>query len=284
LRRQIAARKREKFKHIWPIDPVSATPPKDWPGWPAGKRFALLLSHDVDTQKGRDNCMKLAQIEQDLGFRSSFNFVPERYQNSNSLQKNLRDKGFGIGVHGLKHDGKLFLNYKIFNQRAVKINSYLIKWRTEGFTAPSMHHNLNWLKALNISHSTSTFDTDPFEPQPDASRTIFPFWVGKENPSTAFLELPYTLPQDHLLFIILKEKNNNIWKTKLDWIAEKGGMALLNTHSDYMNFNNRKLGDEEYPIEFYTEFLEHTKAKYTDQFWNVLPGDVVQFLKKSFTK
>ena len=45
------------------------------------------------------------------------------------------------------------------------------------------------------------------------------------------------MPQDHLLFVILQEKNIDIWKRKLDWIAEKGGMALLNTHSDYMSFD-----------------------------------------------
>ena len=119
LRRQIAARKRESYSHIWPIDPASAKPPENWPGWPDGKKFALLLSHDVDTPKGRDNSTKLAQLEESLGFRSYFNFVPERYQNSNSLQKDLRDKGFGIGVHGLKHDGKLYLQGDFGNYRRV---------------------------------------------------------------------------------------------------------------------------------------------------------------------
>jgi len=35
----------------------------------------------------------------------------------------------------------------------------------------------------------------------------------------------------------MKEKNINIWKHKLDWVASKGGMAFLNTHPDFMNFN-----------------------------------------------
>ena len=39
------------------------------------------------------------------------------------------------------------------------------------------------------------------------------------------------------LFILMKEKNINIWKQKLDWIAEHGVMALMNTHPDYMNFD-----------------------------------------------
>ena len=283
LRRQSARRKRESYSHVWPIDPTTAKAPEGWPGWPDGKKFALLLCHDVDTQKGVDNCLKLAELETKLGFRSFFNFIPERYKNSNSLHLALRKGGFAIGVHGLKHDGKLFRSRMLFNQRAANINSYLIKWKTEGFTSPSMLRNSDWLKALNISYSTSTFDTDPFEPQPEASRTIFPFWIGDGHHSPGYLELPYTIPQDHLLFVILKEKNIDIWKKKLDWIAEKGGMALLNTHADYIRFDGGKLGSEEYPISYYAECLKFIKEKYNNQYWNVLPGEVVRFWKKTMT-
>jgi len=41
------------------------------------------------------------------------------------------------------------------------------------------------------------------------------------------VELPYSLPQDFSLFVIMRERNIDIWKIKLDWIVEKGGMALL---------------------------------------------------------
>ena len=67
--------------------------------------------------------------------------------------------------------------------------------------------------------------------------TIIPFWVSKDGFQKGYVELPYTLPQDFTLFILMKEKNIEIWKQKLDWIAEYGGMVLLNTHPDYMNFD-----------------------------------------------
>jgi hypothetical protein len=70
LRRQIARYKRRKYSHIWPIDPASNKPPDGWTGWPDGKKFALLLCHDVDTQQGHDHCLKLAELEANLGFRS----------------------------------------------------------------------------------------------------------------------------------------------------------------------------------------------------------------------
>jgi hypothetical protein len=47
------------------------------------------------------------------------------------------------------------------------------------------------------------------------------------NPERHYVELPYTLPQDSTLFLVLRELNNDIWKHKLDWIAMNGGMALV---------------------------------------------------------
>jgi hypothetical protein len=42
------------------------------PGWPNGKKFALVLTHDVESAEGLDKCYQLAEIEERLGFRSSF--------------------------------------------------------------------------------------------------------------------------------------------------------------------------------------------------------------------
>jgi hypothetical protein len=90
----------------------------------------------------------------------------------------------------------------------------------------------------------STFDTDPFEPQPEGMGTIFPFWVHDGSKTKGFVEIPYTLPQDFTLFVLMREKNIDIWKKKLDWIVEKGGMALLITHPDYMIFGGKRPGME----------------------------------------
>jgi hypothetical protein len=235
----------------------------------------------VDHQKGQDRVLELTKLEMRCGFRSAFNFVPERYTNHEEIKKYLRTNGFEINAHGLVHDGNLFKNKKIFEQRAIKINRYLREWESTGFTSPSMHHNLSWLHELNITHSISTFDTDPFEPQPDAVRTIFPFWIPDNHNNAGYVELPCTMPQDHLLFVILQEKTIDIWKRKLDWLAEKGGMVLLNTHSDYMNFGDHRLNDEEYPVRYYLEFLEFVKEKYADQYWRALPGDVTRFWREN---
>jgi hypothetical protein len=282
LRRLIARYKRKKYAHIWPIDPHAATPPAGWKGWPDGKQFALVIMHDVDTQIGHDKCSKLMDLEEGLGMRSTFNVVPERYKVSGQLLKDIKSRGFGLGVHGLNHDGKLFLTYDGFRKKAAKINEYIKSWDAKGFSSPSMHHRLEWMHHLDIESSTSTFDTDPFEPQSDAIGTIFPFIVQNDPAREGFVEMPYTLPQDFTLYIILHEKNIDIMKTKLDWIVKNKGMALFNTHPDYMDFSDGKQRRyEEYPVSLYKEFLLYIKNSYAGNYWDALPHDMAIYLKSN---
>jgi peptidoglycan/xylan/chitin deacetylase (PgdA/CDA1 family) len=277
LRRWVVLNKREKYSNVWPIDEKSANPPNGWSGWPDGKQFALVLTHDVETLAGQQKCFQLAKLEESLGFRSSFNFVPEEYNVSHTLRNYLTEHGFEVGAHGLYHDGNLFSSKKKFQKQAFEINRYLKEWKSVGFRTPCMYHNLEWISGLNIEYDSSTFDTDPFEPQPDGVGTIFPFWVQNGSKNKGFVELPYTLPQDFTLFVLMREKKIDIWKRKLDWIAGKGGMALLNTHPDYMDFGGKKPGMEEYPVEYYEEFLQYIKSRYGSQIWHALPKDISRF-------
>ena len=281
LRRKIVLKKRLACANIWPIDQKANKPPDEWSGWPEQKRFALVLTHDVESAKGLNKCYELIRLEEHLGFRSSFNFVAEGYNIMPELRHYLTSKGFEVGMHGLYHDGNLYKSKKIFHRQAVRINQYLKEWGSVGFRAPSMYHNLDWTHSLDIEYDASTFDTDPFEPQPDGMGTIFPFFVQGNSSRKGYVELPYTLPQDFTLFVMLKEKNIDIWKQKLDWIVENRGMALFITHPDYMNFDGKKLGIEEYPIKYYEDFLNYVKSKYDGQYWHVLPKDVARFYKES---
>lgn len=268
-----------RFSGVWPIDPVSGGAPENWPGWPEGKRFAFVLTHDVEKEKGLSRVKELTKIEMACGFRSSFNFVAKGYETDREILESLRKNGFEIGVHGVYHDGKMFSSYTIFKERAVIVNQCLADWGGVGFRAPSMHHNLKWLSELDIEYDASTFDTDPFEPQPDGARTIFPFWCNGALGGKGFVELPYTLPQDFTPFILLKQQSNDLWKRKLDWIVEKGGMALLNSHPDYMSFTGNHPGFEEYPVELYRDFLKYVQEQYSGEYWHALPWQVAEFVR-----
>ena len=284
LRRQLAARKRQQAQQTWPIDAKSKTPPTGWPGWPDGKRFAVVLTHDVEWATGQEKCLELMRLEQGLGFRSSFNFVPERYPVSARLHQVLIRHGFEVGVHGLKHDGKLYRSKDVFQKRAAKINGYLKAWDAVGFRSPSMHHNLDWLQQLDVLYDASTFDNDPFEPQSDGVGTIFPFWAPGNGAQKGYIELPYTLCQDFTLFIIMREPGIDIWKRKLDWVAEHGGMVLVNVHPDYLAFNEQQLGLETFPVAYYSDLLEYIRGRYRGQYWHALPREVAEFVRKHCAK
>lgn len=280
LRRLIILWKHPRYRNIWPIDEEAAKIPDKWSGWPQKKKFALVLTHDVETAIGQKRSLQLMELEKEMGFRSSFNFVPERYKVSDTIRNELTISGFEVGVHGLKHDGKLYSSRKIFRERSNKINQYLEDWKAVGFRSPSMHHRLDWIEELSIEYDASTFDTDPFEPHPDGVRTIFPFHVKPTSGKKGYVELPYTLPQDFTLFVLLKKKIE-IWKQKLDWIAANGGMALVLTHPDYMTFNHEKPKAGNYPVEYYIKFLEYINNEYKGQYWHVLPKQIARFWSSS---
>ena len=264
---------------VWPIDERTAAPPPDWTGWPEGKRFALVLTHDVESPRGYDRVLKLAELEEKLGFRSSFNFVAEDYPVAPALLQQLERRGFEVGVHGLTHDGSLYHSRKEFLEQAARINQVLKDWKAAGFRSPCMYHNLEWLHDLDIEYDASTFDTDPFEPQPDALGTIFPLFVPNPGNGGGYVELPYTLPQDLHLFVLMQETSIDIWKKKLHWLAENGGLAMSATHPDYMAFGSSRAACDEYPAERYAAFLDHIAHTYQGAFWHPLPRELARFWK-----
>lgn len=284
LRRKMLVARLHKYEDVWPILKGSEKKPENWQGWPDGKKFAFVLTHDVEHKRGYDRVLKLMEIEKQLGFVSSFNFVPERdYVVERDLLLTLKENGFEYGVHGLYHDGKLFSSEEEFLKRAKKINHYLKYWGALGFRSPAMHHNLDWIGALDIEYDLSTFDTDPFEPQSDGVGTIFPLWVpNKRHKNSGYVELPYTLPQDFTPFILMQEKTINIWQKKTDWIVENGGMVLVNVHPDYINFSKNSNLTEEFNVNIYIEFLEYIKKKYFGNYWNPSPDQLAKFISNQY--
>jgi hypothetical protein len=232
--------------------------------WPDGHRFALVLTHDVETAQGSAFVPVLADLEERLGFRSSFNFVPERYAIDQALLSGLRQRGFEIGVHGLKHDGRLFSARRIFTRRAAKINEYLRAWAAVGFRAPYTHRNPEWMQALDIEYDLSFFDTDPYEPMPGGTMSIWPFLLG------SFVELPYTLVQDHTLMVILGAHTPRTWLDKVDFVERWRGMALVNTHPDYLR--------EPEHLAIYEAFLRAMAEK--NNCWRALPRDVARWWRQ----
>lgn len=282
LRRLRIPRIMRRNAGVWPIDENACDIPEDWNGWPGGKQFALVFTHDVESESGLAKVRDLAELEMTLGFRSSFNFIPEGpYRDPEGLRGWLGANGFEVGVHDLNHDGHLYESRESFAEKARSINGYLGKWGAVGFRSGFMLRQLDWLHDLNLLYDTSTFDTDPFEPQPEGTHTIFPFYI-KPPPGIAgpgYVELSYTLPQDSTLFILMREKTPEIWKRKLDWIARHGGLALVNIHPDYIDFGDAGTSGSTYPASILKEFLDYIRSDHDGMYWNPLARELAQWFR-----
>ncbi|HUP89685.1 MAG TPA: hypothetical protein VM100_10050 [Longimicrobiales bacterium] len=229
--------------------------------WPDDADFAFVPTHDVETADGMQNIERIARIEEDLGFRSSWNVVPHKYPVDLGYLRELQSRGFEIGVHGYSHDGKLFTSRRIFERRAPAINEALRAYRAVGFRAPMVHRNLEWLQSLEIEYDASYFDVDPYQAMPGGIGSVWPFIAGR------FVELPYTLPQDHTLFVALREKTGRIWEEKLEYVARLGGAAMFITHPDYLTSDAR--------LAAYQRLLE--KAREMPGMWHALPRQVAEW-------
>ena len=200
------------------------------------------------------------RLEQELGFCSSFNFIPEGdYKVPPELRAELESNGFEVGIHDLKHDGRLFLSRRAFSRKAARINRYLRDWNVAGFRSGFMLHKLDWLHELDIQYDASTFDTDPFEPQPEGRHTIFPFWVpargawqpgaspakprsARRAPSsgtlrTGYVDSLHVTPGFHAFLIAAESTRRTSGCKNLTGLRRHGGMALVNVHPDYLCFD-----------------------------------------------
>jgi peptidoglycan/xylan/chitin deacetylase (PgdA/CDA1 family) len=229
--------------------------------WPHGRQYAFVLTHDIETSAGQAFAHKVADLDSAFGFRSAFNFVPERYRVDRGLMQDLRARGFEIGVHGLKHDGRDFSSHVEFLRRASLTNRHLRDFEAVGFRAPLTHRNPEWMQALDIEYDSSFFDTDPYEPIAGGTMTIWPFQLGR------FVEMPYTLTQDYTASVVLGETSPRLWVEKTEFIRANHGMALLNTHPDYLRHPRT--------WSMYSAFLETMSGR--GDYYHALPRDVARW-------
>jgi peptidoglycan/xylan/chitin deacetylase (PgdA/CDA1 family) len=196
--------------------------------WPGGKRWGLVLTHDVETEVGFRNIEPVVRLEERYGFRSSWNLVAKKYPIDRGYVDELKSRGFEVGIHGYNHDGKDYLSRGLFRRRVRYVNRAIREYGAVGFRSPQTHRNLEWMQELDVAYDSSCFDIDPFQPMPGGTGSIWPFRAGK------FIEIPYTVPQDHVLFITLREETNEIWKRKSRWLIDRHALVCLITHPDYL--------------------------------------------------
>jgi hypothetical protein len=91
--------------------------------WSDNHEMAVCLTHDVETQTGVGLVDRLAKLEESLGYRSAWIFIPHKYKIDPGLITDLQERGHEICVHGYNHDGRLFESKRTFTRRSQLISS-----------------------------------------------------------------------------------------------------------------------------------------------------------------
>jgi len=214
----------------WLMDLASrvADGPVPWVApWPDGHEWCLVLTHDVETAQGVQDIELLRRAERAGGYRSSWNFVPERYVTPVATLERLREEGCEIGVHGLRHDGRDLASPRALRSRLPGMRAAAERWGATGFRSPATQRSWELMPRLGFDYDSSSTDTDPYEPQPGGCCSFLPFF------NQGLVELPITLPQDHTLFTILGHRDGALWVSKARELRARDGLVLVLSHPDY---------------------------------------------------
>ena len=233
--------------------------------WPRKWTWALVLTHDVEAQIGYDKLPELLRVEVEAGYRSSWNFVPQnRYVVDDQLVETLREQGFEVGVHGFNHDGRDLSSLATLRRRLPAIRAYAERWQAKGFRSPGTLRSAELMPLLGFDYDSSYTDTAPFEPQAGGCCTWLPYMIQD------LVELPITLTQDHTLFDLLGHRDETVWIEKARFLRQRGGMALVLTHSDYVGTPHL--------LDSYRRLL----AEFADDStaWKALPRDVSDWWRR----
>lgn len=230
--------------------------------WPKEFASCAVMTHDVETLRGRDFCSELMDLDDAYGIKASFQIVPEhQYAVPDSFLAGIQERGFEVNVHDLNHDGRLFRDRETFLARVELINHYGKAYAASGFRSAALYRNLDWYDDLDFSYDMSVPCVGHLEAQRGGCGSVMPFFIGK------ILELPLTTTQDYSLFHILNDYSIDLWKKQIAAIAEKHGLITFIIHPDYIL--------EPRARDTYKKLLGHlAQLRSAGNMWISSPGEV----------
>ncbi len=236
--------------------------------WPHGSSSCAIVTHDIETEIGREFCPQLMDIDDSVAIKSSFQIIPEsRYAVTSRVLDDIRERGFELNVHDLNHDGHLFRDREEFLRRAERINRYRKDFQASGFRSAVLYRNLDWYDALDFPYDMSVPNVAHLDPQRGGCCTVMPYFIGK------ILELPLTTTQDYSLFHVLNEYSIELWKRQIALITEKHGLVSFNVHPDYIH--------EKRARQAYQALLDHlARLRAERKIWIALPREVNQWWRE----
>lgn len=274
MRRSAARRQARTEFPEWPLEDVllrrrgaavaqASAEPDGLPAlapWPDGKRFAWVLTHDVESAEGLARADELLEVERRHAARSSWNLCTRWYEVDDRDVAEFERHGAEVGLHGLYHDDRHFRDRATFESLLPQIAEEMERLGAVGFRAPALHRNADWMHELPARYDSSFPHSDPFQPVAGGCCSIFPFFFGP------VVELPVTVDQDFTVFELLRDRDIGRWVSKSRWIAAHSGLVNVIIHPDYMTPERLALVEE---------FIAHLQG--LDGGWHALPHEVADW-------
>lgn len=224
--------RRHREHPSWPVAPaldvlLELAGRRTVPEW--GGRWAVTLSHDVDTVHGLRRAPAVADVVERAGFRSSFFVVGDALHREPAIAHELRQRGHEIGSHDLMHDNRLFLLAQAEQrERLQRARDSIAPFGGSGFRAPSLRRTAPLIAEIGrwFDFDSSTCDSDL--EQRRGCTTVLPFVLR------GCLEIPVTLPTDaSLMYLGLGPRAvSALWRRKCEFIRAARGIAVLVTHTE----------------------------------------------------
>jgi peptidoglycan/xylan/chitin deacetylase (PgdA/CDA1 family) len=281
LRGTLYSGKRRSAYPQWPIEPSVEVLRWLWyqtrkleghreppvPFWPEGRRYAVVLTHDVDTAQGQENIRRLADLEEAHGLRSCWYVTGRHYVLDYDLLQALLRTGHEIGLHGDTHDSTLaFGSAETIRKRLEACREPVSRLAMKGFRSPYFFRTRTLLREVEqqFMYDSSIPDTGSFLGAGTGCGSVFPLAVG------GLQVIPTTVPPDGALLADswTPEEIIELWLRKIRWIKAVGGVAVVLTHPEPEMSARRDM------VDAYGAFLQRLKAD--QDAWFALPREVAR--------
>lgn len=220
----------------WPLD-LSADFLADLCGkvsFYTGTKTPVVLSHDLDTSEGLENCVRqFLPLEERYGARSVSFLVPASWPIDYGLIRELIGRGHALGVHGFDHANKTaYCTEKEIHDRLQKGIARLKEYGAFGYRAPSLIRTRSLLRCLEhyYQYDSSIPTSGGLFPVPNnGCASARPYRIG-----STLWELPLSMPREAALYFLgyKPEEVLAIWINCAKKISESGGVIVLLTHCE----------------------------------------------------
>jgi hypothetical protein len=215
--------------------------------WPASKRAAAIITHDVDTDWVFRNpkwLETICDLEERYGFFGAWYCVPW-YSRSPAAERGMRrliERKCEIGAHGFNHDAKFpLVDEREFSRRMGSLREFTAQWNIKGFRSEWLYRTPPFLSALgelfvydsSIPSSLSVLTSQTA----NGCSSCLPF-----RTHGGLLELPLSLPMDEARHG-MGLSPEAFWRKQsatVERIVELGGLIVLSVHPQSHQFANEE--------------------------------------------